>query len=106
MAISNDHAAMPAHAHLNLLGFVALFLFGVFYHLHPAIDRSKAANIVLHDFELLEDGDLDPNTALPRTTAMLWHHPRELKREQLVALARGGKRRFGLLRDLAVAHSN
>jgi len=43
MAISNDHAAMPAHAHLNLLGFVALFLFGVFYHLHPAIDRSKVA---------------------------------------------------------------
>jgi cbb3-type cytochrome oxidase subunit 1 len=43
MAISNDHSAMPAHAHLNLLGWVSLFLFGVFYHLHPAIDRSKAA---------------------------------------------------------------
>src|SRR5690242_7057989 len=43
MAISNDHSAMPAHAHLNLLGFVALFLFGVYYHLHPALDRRKAA---------------------------------------------------------------
>jgi cbb3-type cytochrome oxidase subunit 1 len=43
MAISDDHSAMPAHAHLNLLGWVSLFLFGVFYHLHPAIDRSKAA---------------------------------------------------------------
>ena len=43
MAISNDHSAMPAHAHLNLLGFVALFLFGVFYHLHPALDRSRPA---------------------------------------------------------------
>src|SRR6185437_4655401 len=43
MAISGDHSAMPAHAHLNLLGWVSLFLFGVFYHLHPAIDRSRAA---------------------------------------------------------------
>jgi hypothetical protein len=45
MAITDDHAAMPAHAHLNLLGFVALFLFGIFYHLHPATDRSRAALI-------------------------------------------------------------
>lgn len=43
MAISEDHSAMPAHAHLNLLGWVTLFLFGVFYHLHPAIDRSRLA---------------------------------------------------------------
>jgi hypothetical protein len=34
---------MPAHAHLNLLGWVSLFLFGIFYHLHPAIDRSRTA---------------------------------------------------------------
>jgi len=33
MAISGDHAAMPAHAHLNLLGWVSLFLFGIFDHL-------------------------------------------------------------------------
>lgn len=45
MAVSRDHSAMPAHAHLNLLGWVSLFLFGVFYHLHPAIDRSRAALI-------------------------------------------------------------
>ena len=45
MAISGDHAAMPAHAHLNLLGWVSLFLFGIFYHLHPAIDRSRAASV-------------------------------------------------------------
>jgi uncharacterized protein YhhL (DUF1145 family) len=43
MAMSNDHSAMPAHAHLNVLGWVSLFLFGVFYHLHPAIDRSQVA---------------------------------------------------------------
>jgi len=43
MAISQDHSAMPAHAHLNLLGWVSLFLFGVFYHLYPAVDRSRLA---------------------------------------------------------------
>jgi peptidoglycan/LPS O-acetylase OafA/YrhL len=43
MAISDDHSAMPAHAHLNLLGWVCLFLFGIFYHLHPALDRSRTA---------------------------------------------------------------
>jgi hypothetical protein len=45
MAISDDHSTMPAHAHVNLLGWVSLFLFGVFYHLHPAIDRSLLASI-------------------------------------------------------------
>jgi FtsH-binding integral membrane protein len=43
MAASQDHSTMPAHAHLNLLGWVSLFLFGLFYHLHPAIDASRIA---------------------------------------------------------------
>jgi FtsH-binding integral membrane protein len=43
MAISENHVTFPAHAHLNLLGWVSLFLFGLFYHLHPGIDRSRAA---------------------------------------------------------------
>ena len=43
MAISGNHATHPGHAHLNLLGWVSLFLFGIFYHLHPAIDRNRAA---------------------------------------------------------------
>ncbi|WP_406853800.1 hypothetical protein ABEG18_14660 [Alsobacter sp. KACC 23698] len=43
MAASGDHSTMPAHAHLNLLGWVSLFLFGIFYHLHPNLDRSRAA---------------------------------------------------------------
>ncbi|WP_455184225.1 hypothetical protein [Azospirillum palustre] len=34
---------MPAHAHLNLLGWVSLFLFGVFYRLHPALETSRLA---------------------------------------------------------------
>ena len=43
MAISDNHAAMPAHAHLNLLGWVSLFLFGIFYRLHPSLDATKLA---------------------------------------------------------------
>src|SRR5262245_36373055 len=38
MAASGNHAAMSAHAHLNLLGWVSPFLIGIFYRLHPAID--------------------------------------------------------------------
>ncbi|MBK1838522.1 hypothetical protein JHL17_13965 [Azospirillum sp. YIM B02556] len=34
---------MPAHAHLNLLGWVSLFLFGVYYRLHPALEASRLA---------------------------------------------------------------
>lgn len=43
MAMSGDHSAFPAHAHLNLLGWVSLFLFGIFYHLNPSLDQSRAA---------------------------------------------------------------
>ncbi len=45
MAISEDHAAFPAHAHLNLLGWVSLFLFGIYYYLHPSLDRTRLALI-------------------------------------------------------------
>lgn len=45
MAASQNHVTSPAHAHLNLLGWVSLFLMGVFYRLHPALDRSMAAVI-------------------------------------------------------------
>jgi hypothetical protein len=44
MGISQDHSTLPAHAHLNLLGWVSLFLFGIYYHLHPAVDRSVLAS--------------------------------------------------------------
>lgn len=43
MAASQDHSLMPAHAHLNLLGWVSLFLFGVYYRLHPALEASRLA---------------------------------------------------------------
>lgn len=45
MAVSGDHSAFPAHAHINLLGWVSLFLFGIFYHLHPALDATRTALI-------------------------------------------------------------
>jgi putative Mn2+ efflux pump MntP len=45
MAIAQDHSSMPAHAHLNLLGWVSLFLFGIFYRLHPSLDVARIALI-------------------------------------------------------------
>jgi cbb3-type cytochrome oxidase subunit 1 len=45
MAISTNHETYPAHAHLNLLGWVSLFLMGIFYHLHPRIDATRLARI-------------------------------------------------------------
>ena len=43
MAISGDHSAYPAHAHLNLLGWVSLFLIGIYYRMHPALERTRSA---------------------------------------------------------------
>jgi peptidoglycan/LPS O-acetylase OafA/YrhL len=45
MAISDDHSAMPAHAHLNLLGWVSLFMFGIYYRLHPCLEDAKSASV-------------------------------------------------------------
>src|SRR5258705_2751337 len=45
MGITQDPSTLPAHAHLNLLGWVSLFLFGIYYHLHPVIDRSGLASV-------------------------------------------------------------
>jgi hypothetical protein len=45
MAISEDPSSMSAHAHLNLLGWVSLFLFGIYYRLHPEFENTKSASI-------------------------------------------------------------
>lgn len=45
MAISEDHTTLPAHAHLNLLGWVSLFLFGIYYRLHPCLEDVKSASV-------------------------------------------------------------
>ena len=46
MGISEDHSTMPAHAHLNLLGWVSLILFGIYYHLNPTVDRNRLATLL------------------------------------------------------------
>lgn len=42
MGISGDHRLAPAHAHWLLLGWVSLFLAGVFFKLFPAIQNRLA----------------------------------------------------------------
>lgn len=39
MAIGDDASLMPVHAHLNLVGFVTLTLYGLFYQVFPAQGR-------------------------------------------------------------------
>ncbi len=43
MAASADHSQSPTHAHLNLLGFVAMFLYGLFYKAYPDAEKSRLA---------------------------------------------------------------
>ena len=45
MSISQDHSLAPAHGHLNLIGFVAMSIFGAFYALNPRAASSKLAPI-------------------------------------------------------------
>ena len=43
MAASHNHALAPAHAHINLIGWVSLFLIGLFYERRPQLDNSAGA---------------------------------------------------------------
>jgi hypothetical protein len=43
MGIQENFVLAPAHAHLNLVGGVLLFLFGLYYRLIPAAGRSALA---------------------------------------------------------------
>ncbi|MFZ1815249.1 MAG: hypothetical protein WBO55_14505 [Rhizobiaceae bacterium] len=45
MGISDDHTFAPAHAHLNLVGWVTMALFGVYYHLVPAAASTQLSRI-------------------------------------------------------------
>lgn len=45
MGIKQDFALGPAHAHLNLIGGVLLFLFGLYYRLVPAAGTSTLAKV-------------------------------------------------------------
>jgi hypothetical protein len=45
MGVAHDFTLAPAHAHLNLLGFVGLFLTGLYYHAFPAAAAGTLARI-------------------------------------------------------------
>ncbi|MGE8066006.1 hypothetical protein [Pseudomonas sp. NPDC089569] len=43
MGASGDHSLFAVHAHLNLLGWVSMALFGLIGTLHPAINEGRVA---------------------------------------------------------------
>ncbi|NNK16527.1 MAG: hypothetical protein HKP51_06450 [Sulfitobacter sp.] len=43
MSASHDHTLSPAHGHLNLIGFVAMSVFGTYYALTPRAADSRLA---------------------------------------------------------------
>jgi hypothetical protein len=45
MGMEENFSLQPAHAHLNLVGGVLLFLFGLYYRLFPAAGQSTLATI-------------------------------------------------------------
>ncbi|HEV7636802.1 MAG TPA: hypothetical protein VGO54_15340 [Bradyrhizobium sp.] len=45
MGIQQNFTLAPAHAHLNLVGGVLLFLFGLYYRLVPAAGTTTLANV-------------------------------------------------------------
>jgi len=50
MGSHQDYTLRPVHAHLNLLGFTLMMLFGFAYHIWPAMKDGKLALVhyVLH----------------------------------------------------------
>ena len=45
MSISQDHSLSPVHAHLNLVGWVTMAIFGIYYHLVPEAAESRLARL-------------------------------------------------------------
>jgi hypothetical protein len=45
MGIQQDFTLAPAHAHLNLVGGVLLFMFGLYYRLVPAAGSTSLAKL-------------------------------------------------------------
>lgn len=45
MAASHDHSMFPVHAHLNLLGWVSMALFGLFLRACPDAASSRLAKV-------------------------------------------------------------
>ena len=45
MAASHDHSTYPAHAHLNLLGWVSMAIYGMIYRLCPKAAEGMLARL-------------------------------------------------------------
>lgn len=45
MGMTENHAQMPTHAHILVVGWVSFALFGFFYHLFPAAASSRLAAV-------------------------------------------------------------
>jgi len=41
MSVTHDHTLSPAHGHLNLLGFVAMAVYGPYYAVSPEVGQSR-----------------------------------------------------------------
>ena len=54
MGITTQFTQTPVHAHLNLLGWVSMALFGLIYHAHPAAGETRLArwHFWLHNVSL------------------------------------------------------
>lgn len=45
MGVQHDFLLMPVHAHLNLVGWASLTLFGLIYRAYPELTRSPLARL-------------------------------------------------------------
>ena len=45
MSASHDHSLSPAHGHLNLIGFVTMSVFGIYYALTPSAAHRRIAGL-------------------------------------------------------------
>jgi len=45
MSLTHDFTLRPVHVHVNLLGWVSLFLYAAFYKLYPAAAETRLAKI-------------------------------------------------------------
>ena len=45
MSITGNHVLAPLHAHINLLGFVLMTVFGLVFHVFPAMAASILARV-------------------------------------------------------------
>jgi hypothetical protein len=43
MGASGDHSLLPVHAHINLLGWVSMTLFGLIGCVHPSVSEGRVA---------------------------------------------------------------